>query len=153
MIYSRQQNFHRPKQRSISISVISFLSLQFAVSILYQRSSSSNSYFDNVNLRCTFNSSSSSSFIKISFLFAAWLQSSSKRCFYLRRAQSQSMIQDFFILIFQRVRFFEDLEDCSCFVQLMTLDLISLQFWLLRLRAFKQNSDYHNQYFALLFEI
>ena len=54
--------------------------------------------------------------------------SSSKRCFYLRRSQFKNMIQDFFVLIFQRVRFLEDLEDCSCFVQLMTLDLISLQF-------------------------
>ena len=85
-------------------------------------------------------------------LLAAWLQSNSKRCFYLRRAQFQSMIQNFFILIFQRVRFLENLENCSCFVQLMTFDLISLQLWLLRLRAFKQNSDYHNQYFALLLE-
>ena len=60
MIYSRQQNSHRSKQqRSIFIFVISFLSLQ-SVSILYQRLNSSNSYFDNVNFKCTLNSSFSS---------------------------------------------------------------------------------------------
>ena len=45
MIYSKQQNSHRSKQqRSISISVIFFFSLQ-SVSILYQRSCILNPFF------------------------------------------------------------------------------------------------------------
>ena len=36
--------------------------------------------------------------------------------------------------------------------ELVALDFVSLQIRLFRLRAFEQNSDYHNQNFALLLE-
>ena len=61
-------------------------------------------------------------------------------------------VEDLFVLTLQRGRFLKELEDCSCFFQLMGLDLVSLQLRLFRLRVFKQNCDYHNQNFALLLE-
>ena len=59
----------------------------------------------------------------------------------------------FFVFDFYLICFFENFENCSCFVQFMTFDLILLQFQLFWFRTFTQNNNYYNLTFALLFEI